>query len=80
VEFPSGTNLHGDAGSGFLGLVLGGFSLQAAWIGGQLFWCWLILLGVFVVDATWTLLQRLLRGERVMRRTAVMLTSEPRAG
>ncbi|WP_374439614.1 MraY family glycosyltransferase [Pseudomonas panipatensis] len=64
-NFPPARIFMGDAGSGFLGLVLGGFSLQAAWAGGQLFWCWLILLGVFVVDATWTLLQRLLRGERV---------------
>ena len=28
-------------------------------------WAWLILLGVFVVDATFTLLRRLLRGEKV---------------
>jgi Fuc2NAc and GlcNAc transferase len=30
-----------------------------------LFWCWLVLLGVFIVDATVTLIRRLLRGERV---------------
>ena len=30
-----------------------------------LVWSWLILLGVFVVDATFTLIHRLLRGERV---------------
>ena len=55
----------GDAGSGFLGIVLGVLSLQAGWIAPELFWGWVILLGVFVVDATWTLLRRLLRGERV---------------
>ena len=64
-NFPPAKIFMGDAGSGFLGLVLGGLSLQAAWAAPQLFWCWLILLGVFVVDATWTLLQRLLRGERL---------------
>ncbi|MNE77084.1 hypothetical protein D3C80_1733690 [compost metagenome] len=30
-----------------------------------MFWCWLILLGVFVVDATFTLIRRLLRGDKV---------------
>ncbi|HCC63425.1 MAG TPA: glycosyl transferase, partial [Pseudomonas sp.] len=30
-----------------------------------LLWSWLILLGVFIVDATFTLLHRLLRGEAV---------------
>lgn len=64
-NYPPAKIFMGDAGSGFLGLVLGGLSLQAAWVAPQLFWCWLILLGVFVVDATWTLLQRLLRGERL---------------
>ncbi len=55
----------GDAGSGFLGMVLGVMLLQAAWVSADLFWAWLILLGVFVVDATLTLLRRLLGGERV---------------
>lgn len=40
-------------------------SLQAAWVAPQLLWSWLILLGVFITDATWTLLRRLLRGDRV---------------
>lgn len=55
----------GDAGSGFLGIVLGVMSLHAAWHAPQLFWCWAVLLGAFVVDATITLLRRLWRGERV---------------
>ena len=55
----------GDAGSGFLGIVLGVLSLHAAWQAPQLLWSWVILLGVFVVDATLTLLRRLLRGEKV---------------
>jgi Fuc2NAc and GlcNAc transferase len=55
----------GDAGSGFLGMVLGVMLLQAAWVSADLFWAWLILLGVFVVDATLTLVRRLLGGERV---------------
>lgn len=53
----------GDAGSGFLGFVFGVFSVFAAWQAPQLFWCWVILLGVFVVDATITLLRRMTRWE-----------------
>ncbi|NWL09263.1 MULTISPECIES: MraY family glycosyltransferase [Pseudomonas] len=63
-NFPTAKIFMGDAGSGFLGIVLAGLSLQAAWTSQQLFWCWLILLGVFVVDATVTLIRRLLRGEK----------------
>ncbi|MEW9679315.1 glycosyltransferase family 4 protein [Pseudomonas sp. TE50-2] len=64
-NFPPAKIFMGDAGSGFLGITLGILSLQAAWISPQLFWCWLILLGVFVVDATFTLMRRLVRGERI---------------
>lgn len=64
-NFPPARIFMGDAGSGFLGVVLGILSVQAAWVSSQLFWAWLILLGVFVVDATVTLLRRLIRGEKV---------------
>lgn len=64
-NFPPARIFMGDAGSGFLGIALGVLSLQAAWVAPQLLWSWLILLGVFIVDATWTLFRRLLRGDRV---------------
>lgn len=64
-NFPPAKIFMGDAGSGFLGLMLGAFSLQAAVARPVLLWCWLVLLGVFIVDATVTLIRRLLRGERV---------------
>ncbi|MEJ2442916.1 MAG: glycosyltransferase family 4 protein [Exilibacterium sp.] len=64
LNFPPAKIFMGDAGSGFIGLVLGGLSLQAAWDQPQLFWSWLILLGVFFVDATVTLVRRVLRGEK----------------
>jgi Fuc2NAc and GlcNAc transferase len=64
-NFPPARIFMGDAGSGFLGIALGVLSLQAAWVAPQLLWSWLILLGVFVVDATWTLFRRLLRGDKV---------------
>lgn len=64
-NFPPARIFMGDAGSCFLGVVLGGLALQAAWISPPLLWSWLILLGVFVVDASFTLLHRLIRGERI---------------
>jgi Fuc2NAc and GlcNAc transferase len=64
-NFPPARIFMGDAGSGFLGIILGMLSLQAAWVSSKLLWVWLILLGVFIVDATVTLLRRLLRGDKV---------------
>jgi Fuc2NAc and GlcNAc transferase len=64
-NFPPARIFMGDAGSGFLGIILGVLSLQAAWSSPKLLWVWLILLGVFIVDATLTLLRRLLRGDKV---------------
>lgn len=64
-NFPPARIFMGDAGSGFLGIILGLLSLQAAWTSPKLLWVWLILLGVFIVDATVTLLRRLLRGDKV---------------
>jgi Fuc2NAc and GlcNAc transferase len=64
-NFPPARIFMGDAGSGFLGIVLGIISIQAAWASSQLLWAWLILLGVFIVDATYTLFRRLLRGDKV---------------
>ncbi|MGN4051347.1 MraY family glycosyltransferase [Pseudomonas sp. SM4] len=64
-NFPPAKIFMGDAGSGFLGIVLGVLSLYSAWSSANLIWCWLILLGVFVVDATMTLLIRLSRKEKV---------------
>ncbi|MFJ3481833.1 glycosyltransferase family 4 protein [Pseudomonas sp. NPDC090202] len=64
-NFPPARIFMGDAGSGFLGIVLGLLSLKAASISSQFFWAWLILLGVFIVDATVTLIRRLVRGDKV---------------
>ncbi|PBJ23090.1 putative undecaprenyl-phosphate N-acetylglucosaminyl 1-phosphate transferase [Pseudomonas sp. ACN8] len=64
-NFPPARIFMGDAGSGFLGIVLGALSIQAAWAGSEYFFAWLIMLGVFVVDATVTLIRRLVRGDKV---------------
>ncbi|MBS1156630.1 MAG: glycosyl transferase [Proteobacteria bacterium] len=63
-NFPPAKIFMGDAGSGFLGLTIAGISIQMSIHANQLFWSWVILLGVFVVDATTTLLRRVLRGEK----------------
>ena len=63
-NWPPARIFMGDAGSGFLGLMLGVLSIRAAWLGSELWWSWLILLGVFVVDATTTLFWRLKQGQR----------------
>lgn len=62
-NFPQARIFMGDSGSGFLGLILGLLSIRAGQVEPELFWCWAILLGVFVVDATTTLLRRVIRGE-----------------
>jgi Fuc2NAc and GlcNAc transferase len=64
-NWPPAKIFMGDAGSGFLGLILGLLSIQAAWVNPNYFWAWVILLGVFIVDATFTLLRRLIRGDKV---------------
>lgn len=64
-NFPPARIFMGDAGSGFLGIILGCLSIQAAWAGSEYFFSWLIMLGVFVVDATFTLIRRLVRGDKV---------------
>lgn len=64
-NFPPARIFMGDAGSGFLGMVLAVLALHAAWTAPVFLWAWLILLGVFIVDATFTLLRRLLRGDKV---------------
>lgn len=64
-NFPPARIFMGDAGSGFLGIILGVLSIQAAWVGTEFFFAWLIMLGVFIVDATFTLMRRLARGDKV---------------
>ena len=64
-NFPPAKIFMGDARSGFLGIIIGLLSLHAAWHSAVLLWVWLILLGVFIVDATFTLGRRLARGDKV---------------
>jgi len=54
----------GDIGSGYLGIAIGGLSLVATKQQHELLWVWIILLAVFVSDATVTLIRRLLRKQK----------------
>jgi Fuc2NAc and GlcNAc transferase len=64
-NFPRARIFMGDTGSGFIGIMLGLLSLEAGAVAPELFWGWLVLLGAFVVDATLTLIRRVIRGDRV---------------
>ncbi|MCI0666828.1 MAG: glycosyltransferase family 4 protein [Methylococcaceae bacterium] len=63
-NWPPASIFMGDAGSGFLGFILGLMALITAHREILTIWLWLILFGVFIADATVTLLRRILRGER----------------
>lgn len=57
-NFPPARIFMGDGGSGFLGIMLASLMLLDAKQQPAYLWAWLVMLGVFVVDATWTLLNR----------------------
>lgn len=63
-NWPPARIFMGDVGSAYLGFVLGVMALATSAEGPLNLWVWLILLAVFITDATVTLLRRLLRGER----------------
>ncbi|MHB1128765.1 MAG: MraY family glycosyltransferase [Ilumatobacteraceae bacterium] len=65
LNWPPAKIFIGDVGSGFIGIMIGALSIQAAHIASQLGWSWVILMGVFIVDATVTLIRRALRRERL---------------
>lgn len=64
-NFPKAKIFMGDACSGFLGLVLGIWALYALKQDTALFCAWIICLGVFIVDATFTLIRRILNGHKM---------------
>jgi Fuc2NAc and GlcNAc transferase len=64
-NFPRARIFMGDVGSGFVGMMLGLLALEAGAFAPELFWGWLVLLGAFVVDATLTLIRRVVRGDRI---------------
>ena len=62
-NWPPAKIFMGDVGSNFTGLMMGILGLLLWCHDERLLWCWLILQGVFIVDATITLLRRNWRGK-----------------
>lgn len=62
-NFPAGKVFMGDAGSAFLGFLLGVLMLWSTLLQGPSPAVWLILLGVFIVDTAYTLLVRVATGQ-----------------
>jgi Fuc2NAc and GlcNAc transferase len=63
-NWPPAKIFMGDVGSGFVGFLLGVLAVRSAIAGELSLAVWLILLGVFFVDATVTLLRRMASGQR----------------
>ncbi|MFH0799359.1 MAG: glycosyltransferase family 4 protein [Pseudomonadota bacterium] len=63
-NLPPARVFMGDAGSGFLGVMIGMLALAGIKGSSVNIWVWLILLGVFLVDATLTVARRMARGTR----------------
>jgi Fuc2NAc and GlcNAc transferase len=55
----------GDCGSAFLGFILGALMLATSLVNEIYLWVLLILMAVFITDATLTLVRRFLRGEKI---------------
>lgn len=64
-NWPPARIFMGDVGSGYLGYVIGVMILASACDNPSAVWVWLILGGVFFVDATVTLVRRTVRRERI---------------
>ncbi|MDP5238375.1 glycosyltransferase family 4 protein [Uliginosibacterium sp. 31-16] len=82
LNWPPARIFMGDAGSGFLGFALAVHALHATVSGATTIWPWLILIAVFFVDATLTLLRRMARRLRVTdaHRTHAYQWASRRAG
>ena len=63
-NWPPARVFMGDVGSSFLGFVLALFAVQTSVEQTMNVWVWLILLGVFFMDATVTVIRRLLNKEK----------------
>lgn len=64
LNWPPARIFMGDACSGFLGFFFGTIALFTLQATRMTLWTWLILLGVFVVDSTVTLVVRVFQGEK----------------
>lgn len=63
-NWPPARIFMGDVGSGFIGYALAVLAIASETRGGVPLLMWVLLLGVFIVDATFTLVRRMMRGEQ----------------
>lgn len=63
-NFPKAKIFMGDVGSYFLGFVSGVIMIKSWNLTIDIIFSWVILLAVFITDATYTLISRILRGEK----------------
>lgn len=64
-NWPPAKIFMGDVGSGFLGFTFAVLAIASENLGGLPLIAWMLLLGVFVVDSTATLISRIGRGEKL---------------
>lgn len=64
-NWPPASIFMGDVGSGFLGFVFACLAIASENSGALPLIVWIMLLGVFVIDATVTLVRRLINGEKL---------------
>jgi Fuc2NAc and GlcNAc transferase len=64
LNWPPAKIFMGDVGSGLLGYAFGVLAIASERAGAVPLAVWMILLGVFIVDATATLISRVVKGER----------------
>lgn len=64
LNWPPAKIFMGDVASGFLGFVLGLFAIKTSVQETMNVWVWLILLGLFFIDATVTIIKRIINREK----------------
>lgn len=67
LNWPPAKIFMGDGGSGFLGFIIGFMMLLSAAQTKVSMWSWIILLTLFIADATTTLIVRFLSGQNVLQ-------------
>ncbi len=63
-NWPPAKIFLGDVGSGFIGYVIAIFALASVYHEMISLWTWVVLLGIFIVDASITLMRRFFNGQR----------------
>jgi Fuc2NAc and GlcNAc transferase len=66
-NWPPAKIFMGDVGSGFLGFTFAVLALWSENVGAMPFIIWLLLLGVFIIDSTITLIKRISKGEKLYK-------------